>query len=158
LDLDSDNDGILDEVEGLKDSDKDGKADFIDTDSDGDGIPDKFEGPGNYKANKPTEPLSRNDNANADKSNNDVKSGSDNSKDIIYRVQIKMSGKPMNKRQFKVLGFNDYFEYRDGIYYKYTTSEVFKSEEQAENRKQEIRNNGIPDAFVVKFQNGKRIN
>ncbi len=158
LDLDSDNDGISDEVEGLRDSDKDGKADFIDTDSDEDGIPDKFEGPGNYKAYKPTDQLSRNDNSNTVKNNNNVKSGSDNSQDIIYRVQIKMSGKPMNKRQFKVLGFNDYFEYRDGIYYKYTTSEVFKSEEQAENRKQEIRNNGIPDAFVVKFQNGKRIN
>jgi hypothetical protein len=116
LDLDSDNDGISDEVEGLNDSDKDGKADFIDTDSDEDGIPDKFEGPGNYKAYKPNDQISRNVNTNADRSNNDVKLGSDNSQDIIYRVQIKMSGKPMNKRQFKVLGFNDYFDYSICVY------------------------------------------
>lgn len=158
LDLDSDNDGISDEIEGLKDSDKDGKPDFIDTDSDEDGIPDKFEGPGNYTAYNANGQSTKSSNKQKTVNTEDVNSSNENTGEIIYRVQIKMSGKPMNKRQFKLLGFNDYFEYRDGIYYKYTTGEVFKTEEQAESRKQEIRNNGIPDAFVVKFKNGKRIN
>ncbi len=43
LDLDSDNDGILDSVEGILDSDDDGILDYLDLDSDNDGIPDAIE-------------------------------------------------------------------------------------------------------------------
>jgi len=43
-DLDSDNDGIADSIEGSGDSDGDGTPDYIDTDSDNDGIADAFEG------------------------------------------------------------------------------------------------------------------
>lgn len=43
LDLDSDNDGILDSDELLKDTDFDGVYDMIDLDSDNDGIPDAIE-------------------------------------------------------------------------------------------------------------------
>jgi hypothetical protein len=39
-DTDSDNDGVLDSVEGIADSDNDGKADFRETDSDDDGVLD----------------------------------------------------------------------------------------------------------------------
>jgi hypothetical protein len=46
IDLDSDNDGIPDRIEGSLDFDKDGKGNFIDTDSDNDGIPDAIEGIG----------------------------------------------------------------------------------------------------------------
>ncbi|MDT0583637.1 Ig-like domain-containing protein [Brumicola blandensis] len=42
--LDSDGDGISDEIEGTGDSDGDGTPDYLDTDSDGDGIPDAEEG------------------------------------------------------------------------------------------------------------------
>ena len=42
-DLDSDNDGILDQIEGLGDTDADGIADYLDLDSDNDGIPDAIE-------------------------------------------------------------------------------------------------------------------
>ena len=45
-DLDSDNDGIPDEVEGFEDSDGDGIPDFQDLDSDNDGINDVIEGGG----------------------------------------------------------------------------------------------------------------
>jgi hypothetical protein len=44
LDLDSDNDGILDETEGSLDQDGDGLPNYRDLDSDADGIPDKVEG------------------------------------------------------------------------------------------------------------------
>src|SRR5262245_27064909 len=48
LDTDSDDDGILDEDEGLIDIlDGDGVPAYLDEDSDGDGIPDSIEGPGN---------------------------------------------------------------------------------------------------------------
>lgn len=43
LDLDSDNDGILDAIEGSLDTDGDGILNFLDIDSDGDGIPDNIE-------------------------------------------------------------------------------------------------------------------
>ena len=42
-DIDSDNDGILDSVEGMADTDGDGIPNFLDLDSDGDGIPDNIE-------------------------------------------------------------------------------------------------------------------
>ncbi|MCX8525910.1 thrombospondin type 3 repeat-containing protein [Chryseobacterium formosus] len=44
LDLDSDNDGILDAIEGATDTDTDGTPNFRDTDSDNDGCPDAIEG------------------------------------------------------------------------------------------------------------------
>ena len=43
IDLDSDDDGIPDAVEGIGDTDGDGTPDFMDTDSDNDGIPDADE-------------------------------------------------------------------------------------------------------------------
>lgn len=53
LDLDSDNDGILDSVEGMADCDYDGVPNYLDLDSDNDGIPDAIEAnaglqPANY--------------------------------------------------------------------------------------------------------------
>ena len=43
LDLDSDNDGVPDSVEGSADSDGDGIPDYLDLDTDNDGIPDVIE-------------------------------------------------------------------------------------------------------------------
>ncbi len=48
LDLDSDNDGILDSVEGNVDTDADGTPDYLDTDSDNDGCPDAIEAAGTF--------------------------------------------------------------------------------------------------------------
>ena len=44
MDTDSDNDGILDSVEGNEDWDGDGKPNYIDSDSDNDWINDASEG------------------------------------------------------------------------------------------------------------------
>ena len=44
MDLDSDEDGIPDSVDGTADTDGDGRPNYLDTDSDGDGIPDSTEG------------------------------------------------------------------------------------------------------------------
>jgi large repetitive protein len=43
IDIDDDNDGIPDTVEGLVDTDGDGTPDYLDLDSDNDGIPDLYE-------------------------------------------------------------------------------------------------------------------
>ncbi|MDQ7016906.1 MAG: DUF5011 domain-containing protein, partial [Gammaproteobacteria bacterium] len=43
FDLDDDNDGLSDQVEGLLDSDGDGVPDYLDLDSDNDGLPDLLE-------------------------------------------------------------------------------------------------------------------
>ncbi|WP_218597803.1 T9SS type A sorting domain-containing protein [Polaribacter sp. NJDZ03] len=48
VDLDDDNDGILDSVEGTGDDDGDGVINSLDTDSDGDGCPDALEGSANF--------------------------------------------------------------------------------------------------------------
>ncbi|MFK8075617.1 MAG: hypothetical protein AB8B84_03455 [Granulosicoccus sp.] len=44
VDFDSDNDGILDQIEGVTDTDGDGTPNYLDTDSDGDGLSDQYEG------------------------------------------------------------------------------------------------------------------
>ncbi|QXP71959.1 T9SS type A sorting domain-containing protein [Polaribacter sp. R2A056_3_33] len=48
-DLDDDNDGILDTIEGTGDFDGDGIANYLDLDSDGDGCPDALEATGTVK-------------------------------------------------------------------------------------------------------------
>ncbi|WP_405609594.1 T9SS type A sorting domain-containing protein [Polaribacter sp. Asnod1-A03] len=48
VDLDDDNDGILDIVEGTDDTDNDGVINSLDADSDGDGCPDALEGSANF--------------------------------------------------------------------------------------------------------------
>ncbi|WP_343328691.1 T9SS type A sorting domain-containing protein [Polaribacter staleyi] len=48
-DLDDDNDGVLDSIEGTGDLDGDGVANYLDLDSDGDGCPDALEATGTVK-------------------------------------------------------------------------------------------------------------
>ena len=52
FDIDNDNDGILDSIEGMGDADNDGIPNYLDLDADGDGIPDNVEAQStsNYKA------------------------------------------------------------------------------------------------------------
>ena len=177
-DEDSDNDNIPDKIEGTKDSDKDGKPDYLDTDSDEDGIPDKYEAPANYD-NYPTEvvtksasspksdavsentpkespapsvtPIEKKATTSTSNWNNDV-TASEN----IYRVQFKMSLKPISDKKFMEMGINQLYMYRSGRYYKYCTGE-FSNEAEADALKNNLRRNGMKDAFVAKFKNGKRV-
>ena len=177
-DEDSDNDNIPDKIEGTKDSDKDGKPDYLDTDSDEDGIPDKYEAPANYD-NYPTEvvtksasspksdavsentpkespapsvtPIEKKATTSTSNWNNDV-TASEN----IYRVQFKMSLKPISDKKFMEMGINQLYMYRSGRYYKYCTGE-FSNEAEADALKNNLRRYGMKDAFVAKFKNGKRV-
>ncbi len=178
-DEDSDNDGIPDKVEGTKDTDNDGKADYIDTDSDEDGIPDKFEAPSNYKkypkdlvpniADNPQTEISTTsrtaetvavtapkNNKAAVNANNVNSTESKMVPGVVYRVQFKMTLKPVNENKFLAMGMKDIFMYRSGKYYKYCTG-AFSTEEAAETYKKGLRNKGMKDAFVVKFDDGVRV-
>ncbi|MGB1094190.1 MAG: OmpA family protein [Bacteroidia bacterium] len=177
-DEDSDNDNIPDKIEGTKDSDKDGKPDYLDTDSDEDGIPDKYEAPANYD-NYPTEVVTKSASSpksdavsentpkespaptvtpiekkattvNSNRSTGGIESGT------VYRVQFKMSLKPISDKKFMEMGINQLYMYRSGRYYKYCTGE-FLNEAEADALKNNLRRNGMKDAFVAKFKNGKRV-
>lgn len=177
-DEDSDNDNIPDKIEGTKDSDKDGKPDYLDTDSDEDGIPDKYEAPANYD-NYPTEVVTKSASSpksdavsentpkqspapsvtpiekkattvNSNRSTGGIESGT------VYRVQFKMSLKPISDKKFMEMGINQLYMYRSGRYYKYCTGE-FSNEAEADALKNNLRRYGMKDAFVAKFKNGKRV-
>ncbi len=168
LDKDSDNDDIPDSVEGIKDTDNDGKPDYLDTDSDEDGISDKVEAPvclsnegksSQYinPANKPSVKKKAPVAVEEVIETPEVSNEPTNSGAIEYRVQFVMSKNKISAKTFADKGLSNVFEYRDGGYYKYTTANGYSTEEQAQVQKDKIRSLGYADAFVVTFQNGRRI-
>lgn len=166
LDKDSDNDDIPDSVEGTKDTDSDGKPDYLDTDSDEDGIPDKVEAPvclnnepqKKYEspANKPSVKQKEVVEEAVEVDQPEISKPANNS-NVEYRVQFFMSKNKISAKTFADKGLMNVFEYRDGGYYKYTTSNGYATEEEAQMQKEKIRSMGYSDAFVVTFQNGRRI-
>lgn len=74
----------------------------------------------------------------------------------VYRVQFKMSLKPINESKFMSMGMKDLYMYRSGKYYKYCTGE-FSNEADADSFKNNLRRKGFKDAFVVKFKDDKRV-
>ena len=172
IDLDSDNDDIPDNVEGKKDSDNDGKPDYIDTDSDEDGILDKIEAPvclSNNKqkskyespASKPSVKVKKADPILNDEpvvvDYNEPSTKVSGSSKVEYRVQFLMSKNRVSLQSLEDKGISNAFEYRDGGYYKYATGSGFATEDEAQRQKTKIRGLGYPDAFVVTFQNGRRV-
>lgn len=165
------------------DSDKDGKPDYLDTDSDEDGILDKYEAAANY-ANYPKDlvpiilgtPKSNAVVRPKDQRVVDMPAPTPAKKEtinsavqpqpskveqkivpgVVYRVQVKMSLKPINENKFLVFGLKEIFMYRTGNYYKYCSG-AFKTEEEAETYKNTLRAEGFNDAFVVKFDNSVRV-
>jgi len=172
VDLDSDNDDIPDNVEGKKDSDNDGKPDYVDTDSDEDGILDKIEAPvcltnnkqkSKYEspAYKPSVKVKKAETTSNEESavvdNKEPNTNVSTSSAIEYRVQFLMSKNRVSLQSLEEKGISNAFEYRDGGYYKYATGSGNTTEEEAQSQKMKFRGLGYPDAFVVKFQNGRRI-
>ena len=76
--------------------------------------------------------------------------------ETVYRVQFKMSLKPISDEKFMAMGINKVYMYRSGRHYKYCTGE-FSSETDANAFKNTLRQKGMRDAFVAKFKNGKRV-
>lgn len=77
---------------------------------------------------------------------------------ITYRVQILAASKslPVNSREFK--GFSGIEEYLQGGMFKYTIGGDFKTEEEAERYAMDNVKSKFPQAFIIKWQNGHRIN
>ena len=75
---------------------------------------------------------------------------------IIFKVQILSSATPLPTNSPKFKGIKNIWEYKDGILYKYTVGNN-KELKSASALQSELRKKGFGDAFVVAFQNGKRI-
>ena len=77
-------------------------------------------------------------------------------KEISFKVQILSSENPIESNSPYFKGLKNVWEYKDSGLYKYTIGN--KRDIQAASALQsEIRKKGFTDAFVVAFQNGKRI-
>lgn len=74
---------------------------------------------------------------------------------IIYRIQILTSDKNLEKGSREFKGLYPIWSYRDGSIYKYTY-EYTTSFDEAQKTLRKVKNK-FPQAFIVKFKNGKRI-
>jgi N-acetylmuramoyl-L-alanine amidase len=75
---------------------------------------------------------------------------------IVYSVQFASSDAPMNLKQIKFAAVVEPDFYKVNNVLKYTSGK-FKSFKDATTHKNELRNRGLTDCFVVAFQNGERI-
>ncbi|HLG02811.1 MAG TPA: efflux RND transporter periplasmic adaptor subunit [Bacteroidia bacterium] len=77
--------------------------------------------------------------------------------EVIYRVQIMVSGSsiPSSSNAFKDLP--DVYEYTENNLFKYTTG-VFTDIDEALAGREKAKEMGFTGAFVIAFKNGKRIN
>src|SRR5690606_1827205 len=76
---------------------------------------------------------------------------------VIFRVQIQTSQKriPTSSKEFKGMSIYEYQQ--DGLF-KYAVGHFVNDFKSANNHKNEMRNNGFENAFVIAFLNGERIN
>lgn len=78
----------------------------------------------------------------------------ENIKGLFYTVQVGAFSKPIAKTGvFNISPLVT--KYVNGLY-KYTTG-IYKSVQNADGRKMEVRAKGIPDAFVIAYYNGERV-
>lgn len=76
--------------------------------------------------------------------------------EIVYKVQITSSDKPIPLTSDKFAGVEKPSEYVDKGIYKYTSGEC-KNQADAAKLQAVLRKNGFKDAFVIAMQDGKRI-
>jgi hypothetical protein len=76
--------------------------------------------------------------------------------EIIFKVQVLSSEKPLASNSPRLTGLKNVWEYEDGGLYKYTIGNK-KNLQSASALQLELREKGFSDAFVVAFQNEKRI-
>jgi N-acetylmuramoyl-L-alanine amidase len=78
------------------------------------------------------------------------------SNDVIFRVQIVMSPSQISLTDPRFRGM-EVFEYEQSGAYKYTIGAIENDVNAANDLKNELRNNGFKDAFVVAFVENERI-
>jgi N-acetylmuramoyl-L-alanine amidase len=76
---------------------------------------------------------------------------------VIFRIQIETSEVKLAKNAARFKGF-EVMEYQQDGFFKYTTGQFENDFKTANAYKNELRQKGFPNAFVVAFQNGERIN
>ena len=75
---------------------------------------------------------------------------------LVYKVQFLVSMDKIPASSPKLQGISNVSYYIDNNTYKYTAGE-FKTEAECQAALQQVRAKGYTDAFIVKFNNGKRI-
>ena len=75
---------------------------------------------------------------------------------LVYKVQFLVSMDKIPASSPKLQGISNISYYIDNNAYKYTSGE-FKTEAECQSALQQVRAKGYTDAFIVKFNNGKRI-
>jgi len=76
--------------------------------------------------------------------------------EIIFKVQVLSSGKALESNSPRFKGLKNVWEYEDGGLYKYTVGNK-RDLQSASALQLELCKKGFSDAFVVAFQNEKRI-
>jgi N-acetylmuramoyl-L-alanine amidase len=76
---------------------------------------------------------------------------------VTFRIQIETSEVKLAKNAARFKGF-EVMEYQQDGFFKYTTGQFENDFKAANAYKNELRQKGFPNAFVVAFQNGERIN
>jgi N-acetylmuramoyl-L-alanine amidase len=76
---------------------------------------------------------------------------------ITFRIQIETSEVKLANNAARFKGF-EVMEYQQDGFFKYTTGQFENDFKAAIAYKNELRQKGFPNAFVVAFQNGERIN
>jgi N-acetylmuramoyl-L-alanine amidase len=76
--------------------------------------------------------------------------------EIIFKVQVLSSGTLLASNSPRFKGLKNVWKYKDGGLYKYTIGNK-RDIQSASALQSELRKEGFGDAFVVAFQNGKRM-
>lgn len=75
--------------------------------------------------------------------------------EVLYKVQVVAASKPIPAGDPRLKGYTNTDCYQDGGMYKYTIGASTSQKEISELRKQLSKD--FPEAFIIKFQDGKRI-
>ena len=75
---------------------------------------------------------------------------------VKFQVQILTSSKPLNKKSSEFKGLDKVDEYISGNVYKYLAGSTPNFQE-AKDMQKILREMGFKDAFIVSFENGKKL-
>jgi len=79
-----------------------------------------------------------------------------NKKNITFRIQIATSQKKVETKPYNFKGMNDVDMYISGKFYKYVVGN-YSNLEDAKERLAKVKEKGYTTAFIIAFENGKRI-
>lgn len=95
-------------------------------------------------------------NSQATESDNSFADVVDDANDILFRVQIGMGSTPLEPAAYNFKGLEGVERLKDGEFYKYyfgKSGDYLK----IQSLNQEAKKQGFPEAFIVAFENGKKI-